>query len=224
MRARSSLPRYLQQWCCNNNRNFSPPIFSHFTGGPKYSQAGGGYLPTDSFFPVPIPFGLNEPFNYGAVNNAGVAIGNIDRIDKPLSTTPQSVYPSVGVWSATQTPVILNAGSPTTSSQAFAINCSGTIVGVTVNGMSELRSTQSSSGTSDVNTTYSAAQWNAPVAGLTTLGGLGSGAPTTNFVRAINSQGIAVGTLSKLDSNGASQGLHGAVEYRYRRCQPNSVS
>src|SRR5262249_46632607 len=108
-------------------------------GGPTYSSVTGGYQATSSGIgsrmpSISIPSGLflgvSDPNTYGAVNNAGVAVGNVVRFDAPLSSTPQNVYESVATWSASSSPVILSSGNSTTMGWADAINDSGIAGGI----------------------------------------------------------------------------------------------
>src|SRR4051812_26110067 len=63
-------------------------------GGPTYSETTGGYLVTGASigaFSLPGAFQLVRlSDSFGAVNNAGVAVGNFDRLATPLTSTPQN--------------------------------------------------------------------------------------------------------------------------------------
>src|SRR5262245_51861068 len=100
-------------------------------GGPTYSDAAGGYRVTpattgNSTAPPGIRF--FPPF-FGAVNDAGVAVGNVLRVDSPISTTAQPAYPSVAQWSSTIAPTFLDTPSPNVAIFSRGINSAGIVIG-----------------------------------------------------------------------------------------------
>lgn len=190
--------------------------FLNVYGGPTYSTSTGGYLPTvvnssqnESAFSSK---GKSLFFFYGAVNNAGVAVGNVDTIPAQLGNGQTNVHPSVATWSAISSPVILDSTSSTSLSQAQAINDTGTAVGLIMGGVSGTRSLNGY----NLSVTYNedlAVRWNTPNPSLTALNGIGAGPTQHNDLAFdINSAGTAVGSSSNYDS---SDVFHGSSAVRW---------
>ena len=160
-------------------------------GGPTYSDLTGGYrlnaVSSAGEDDTDPPY-IELPSIQGAVNDAGVAVGNFLRVDAPLSSTEIPAYSTVMKWSATLPPTPLDPPSPNAPIVARAINNAGVVAGAVVNGRTvQLRSTGSSSSGG----VFNAARWDASGA-LTMLSGLG---PSSNYsiVAAINNQVTIIG-------------------------------
>jgi len=193
---------------CVAGNNLCSAAYLAIYGGPTYSQTTGGYLSTvvnasDLYQLSPATANV---VSYGAVNNDGVAIGSVDTIPAPLTSTNIDVYPSVATWSATSSPVILNSTSPTSPVQAVAINDSGTAVGSLVAGLTVQR-TLNGSGLDFDNSTNTPVLWNVPNPSLTLLDDIGPGPqPPVATPFAINAHGTVVGAAAKYDSSGTFRG------------------
>jgi sulfur carrier protein ThiS len=170
-------------------------------GGPTFSDTTGGYLPASTpygVFALPLPqWVLNFS---GAVNNAGIAVGNFDKLSAPISTTEQIASLVSFRWSAASTPAEIASAGSDTQVQVRAINSAGTISGVYATDVVYTVSTNFGSfGRFDGALTDHPARW--PNAGATveTLGGLGTGANARGVGYAINDQGTIVGMTTKFD-------------------------
>ena len=131
---------------------------------------------------------IEVPSIQGAVNDAGVAVGNFLRVDAPLSSTEIPAYSTVMKWSATLPPTPLDPPSPNAPIVARAINNAGVVAGAVVNG----RTVQlSSTGGSSSGGAFNAARWDASGA-IPLLSGLGSSS-NYSIVAAINDQGTIIG-------------------------------
>jgi probable HAF family extracellular repeat protein len=170
-------------------------------GGPTYSQSTGGYrvdsVDESGNSTDPPAIGASYPAFYGTVNDAGVAIGNVLRVDSPLTTTPQSAFASVARWSATSPSTFL---SPPSANQAIfvrAINDAGIAIGGTDTSYTCQISTTGASASSHNGLT--AARWSSAGV-ISVLSNLGANSGLGTMGRSINSQGTSICNSGPLNS------------------------
>jgi uncharacterized membrane protein len=181
------------------------PVF----GGPTYSDTTGGYLVTGarlgghsltgafSFIPL--------SGNFGAVNDAGIAVGNFDRLATPLTANPQNA-PLVAVrWGAVVIPAEIALAGADAMAQVRAINSAGTVTGVHATGVVHTRSTGGVS-LSTTNSVGNPARWPSPATTVQTLPDLAGTAAARGSAYAINNLGTILGSFTKFKPSGELNG------------------